>query len=57
MTTLNGLPQSCVVNDCITEFIGIDTFNGDGWNHGAKFKFTNCYFRALFNGQQWWGVV
>jgi hypothetical protein len=54
MTTINNLSQSCVVNDCVTEFIGIDTFNGDGWNHGSVWKFTNCYFRALFNGGQWW---
>ncbi len=54
MTTLNNLSQKCIVNDCVTEFIGIDTFNGDGWNHGSVWKFTNCYFRALFNGGQWW---
>jgi hypothetical protein len=54
MTTVNNLPQTCIVNDCVTEFIGIDTFNGDGWNHGSVWKFTNCYFRALFNGGQWW---
>jgi hypothetical protein len=54
MTTVGGLAQKCVVNDCVTEFIGIDTFNGDGWNHGSVWKFTNCYFRSLFNGSQWW---
>jgi len=54
MTTVGGLAQSCTVNDCVTEFIGLDTFNGDGWTKGAKFKFTNCYFRALFQGTQWW---
>ena len=54
MTTVRGLSQKCIVNDCITEFIGIDTFNGDGWNHGSVWKFTNCYFRALFSGGQWW---
>ncbi len=54
MSTVLNLPQSCVVNDCVTEFIGLDTFNGDGWTKGAKFKFTNCYFRALFQGSQWW---
>jgi hypothetical protein len=56
MTTVNNLSQKCIVNDCVTEFIGIDTFNGDGWNHGSVWKFTNCYFRALFNGSQWWGA-
>ncbi|MGA9120391.1 MAG: T9SS type A sorting domain-containing protein [Bacteroidota bacterium] len=56
MTTVNNLQQSCVVNDCVTEFIGIDTFNGDGWNHGSIWKFTNCYFRALFNAGQWWAA-
>ncbi len=56
MTTVNNLAQKCIVNDCVTEFIGIDTFNGDGWNHGSVWKFTNCYFRALFNGGQWWGA-
>jgi hypothetical protein len=54
MTTVNNLAQKCIVNDCITEFIGIDTFNGDGWNHGSIWKFTNSYFRSLFNGGQWW---
>ena len=54
LTTVNGLPQECVVNDCVTEFIGIDTFNGNAWTAGAKWKFTNCYFRAFFSGLQWW---
>jgi hypothetical protein len=56
MTTVNYLAQKCIVNDCVTEFIGFDTFNGDGWNHGSVWKFTNCYFRALFNGALWWGA-
>lgn len=54
MTTVNSLKQECRVNDCVTEFIGIDTFNGDGWTNGAKWFFTNCYFRAFFSGGQWW---
>jgi hypothetical protein len=54
MTTVNNLPQSCIVNDCIAEFPNLDTFNGDGWNHGSVWKFTNCYFRNFFNGGQWW---
>jgi hypothetical protein len=54
MTTTNNLSQSCVVNDCIVEFPYLDTFNGDGWNHGSVWKFTNCYFRNFFNGSQWW---
>ncbi len=54
MTTKNNLSQSCIVNDCIVEFPNLDTFNGDGWNHGSVWKFTNCYFRNFFNGGQWW---
>jgi hypothetical protein len=54
MTTVNNMSQCVVVNDCVTEFVGFDIFNADGWTHGATFKFTNSYFRALFSSGQWW---
>jgi hypothetical protein len=49
------LPQSVNVNNCLFEFIQLDTFSCDAYTGGAKFKFTNCYFRNLFNTNQWWG--
>jgi hypothetical protein len=54
-TTLNGLPQSVNVNNCLFEFINLDTFSCDGYTEGAKFRFTNSYFRNLFHKDQWWG--
>jgi hypothetical protein len=54
-STANGLPQSVDVNDCLFEFIQLDTFSCDGYTDGAKFRVTNCYFRNLFNTNQWWG--
>ena len=50
-----GLPQSVDVNNCLFEFIQLDTFSCDGYTNGAKFRFTNSYFRNLFNVNQWWG--
>jgi hypothetical protein len=54
-STANNLPQYVDVNDCFFEFMMLDTFSSDGYTAGAKFKFTNCYFRNLFNPNQWWG--
>jgi hypothetical protein len=54
-STANKLPQSVSVNNCLFEFIQLDTFSCDGYTDGAKFKFTNSYFRNLFNVNQWWG--
>ena len=42
-------------DNCVFEFINLDTFSMDGYNMGAKFRFTNCYFRNLFCASQWWG--
>jgi hypothetical protein len=49
-STANGLPQSVDVNDCLFEFIQLDTFSCDAYTGGAKFRFTNSYFQG-----QWWG--
>ena len=54
-TTKNNLPQSVDVNNCFFEFISLDTFSCDAYTGGAKFRFTNSYFRNLFNPDQWWG--
>ena len=54
-STANGLPQSVSVNNCLFEFISLDTFSCDGYTNGAAFKFTNCYFRNYFNVNEWWG--
>ena len=54
-TTKNNLPQSVDVNNCFFEFISLDTFSCDAYTGGAKFRFTNSYFRNLFNPNQWWG--
>jgi len=54
-STLNHLPQSVSVNNCLFEFINLDTFSCDGYTDGAIFKFTNSYFRNLFDPNQWWG--
>jgi hypothetical protein len=54
-STANGLPQSVEVNNCLFEFIYLDLFSCDGYTDGAKFKFTNSYFRNFFNKNQWWG--
>ena len=54
-STANGLPQFVDCDNCVFEFISLDTFSCDGYTTGAKFRFTNCYFRNLFNSNQWWG--
>jgi hypothetical protein len=60
--TSNSLPQSLTIDNCVFEFCNIDLFDctsGDsktgGWPNGAKFKFTNSYFRNMFYQGQWWG--
>ena len=53
--TANNLPQFVDCNNCFFEFIQLDSFSMDGYTNGAKFRFTNCYFRNLFNVNQWWG--
>jgi Secretion system C-terminal sorting domain len=53
--TANSLPQFVDCNNCFFEFIQLDSFSMDGYTNGAKFRFTNCYFRNLFNVNQWWG--
>jgi hypothetical protein len=56
MSTDVGVPQSVVANNCLFEFAPtLDWFNTDAWHYGAKFKFTNCYWRDQFYGAQWWG--
>ncbi len=42
-------------DNCVFEFIEIATFSCNGYTNGAKLRFTNCYFRDLQNGIQWWG--
>jgi Secretion system C-terminal sorting domain len=54
-TTKNNLSQSVDVNNCFFEFISLDTFSCDAYTGGARFRFTNSYFRNLFNPNQWWG--
>jgi hypothetical protein len=54
-STLNHLPQSVSVNNCLFEFIQLDTFSCNGYTDGAIFKFTNSYFRNLFDPNEWWG--
>ena len=54
-STALGLPQSVSANDCLFEFCSLATFSCDGYTNGAKFRFTNCYFRNMFNPNQWWG--
>ena len=54
-STADGLPQSVSVNNCLFEFISLSLFSCDGYTNGAKFRFTNCYFRNFFNPNQWWG--
>jgi hypothetical protein len=54
-STANKLPQFVDCEDCMFEFISLDTFSMDGYTNGAKFRFENCYFRNLFAGNQWWG--
>jgi hypothetical protein len=53
-STANNLPQSVDVNNCLFEFIQLDTFSCDAYSSGAKFKFTNSYFRNYFFRGQWW---
>jgi Secretion system C-terminal sorting domain len=55
-STSNKLPQFVNVNNCFFEFMFLDTFSCDGYSAGAKFKFTNCYFRNYFYPGQWWGA-
>jgi len=43
------------VDNCVFEFISLDTFSCDGYTTGAKFRFTNTYFRNIFCASQWWG--
>jgi Secretion system C-terminal sorting domain len=43
------------VDNCVFEFISLDTFSCDGYTTGAKFRITNSYFRNLFCESQWWG--
>jgi len=43
------------VDNCVFEFISLDTFSCDGYTTGAKFRFTNSYFRNIFCSSQWWG--
>jgi len=54
--------QSLEINNCLFEFSNIDLFDCTnetgaigGWPYGAKFRFTNSYFRNLFSSGQWWG--
>jgi hypothetical protein len=54
-TTSGGLPQSVEVNNCLFEFASLELFQCDGYTDGAKFRFTNSYFRNFFNPNQWWG--
>ena len=54
-STANRLPQFIDVNNCLFEFIYLDTFSCDGYTYGAKFKFRNTYFRNYFYPGQWWG--
>jgi hypothetical protein len=54
-STANHLPQSVNVNNCLFEFISLAVFSCDGYTAGAKFRFTNCYFRNMFNPNSWWG--
>jgi hypothetical protein len=51
----NALPQSVSVNNSFFEFIQLDTFSCDAYTNGAKFFFTNSYFRNYFYSGQWWG--
>ena len=60
--TANHLPQSLSINNCLFEFCNVDLFQCSdepgaigGWAYGAKFRFTNSYFRNLFHPSQWWG--
>jgi Secretion system C-terminal sorting domain len=54
-STANKLPQFVDCENCLFEFISLDTFSMDGYTNGAKFRFVNCYFRNLFAANQWWG--
>jgi hypothetical protein len=54
-STTNDLPQSVDVNDCLIEFMSLDFVSCDGYTAGAKFRFTNSYFRNFFVANQWWG--
>jgi len=60
--TIKDVPQELRVNNCFFEFAGTDIFDCTdeanaigGWPYGAKFFFTNSYFRNLFHPDQWWG--
>ncbi|HTY00100.1 MAG TPA: T9SS type A sorting domain-containing protein [Bacteroidota bacterium] len=53
-STVNNQAQSLLVNDCVVELLGFDFVTAQDWNHGATCRITNCYFRAMFTGQQWW---
>jgi hypothetical protein len=60
--TANQGPQSLTLDNCLFEFCNLDLFDCTnesgaigGWPYGAKFFITNCYFRNMFNGTQWWG--
>ena len=55
MSTANDLPQSATFINSVFEFSNIDILECNGWNKGAKFKISNCYFRNLFYAGQWWG--
>jgi len=57
--TADSVPQSLTVHNCLFEFSNIDLFDCSdepgaigGWPFGAKFRFTNSYFRNMFNPHQ-----
>jgi len=59
--TRNLLPQGLILDNDLFEFSNIDIFDCTnesgaigGWPYGAKFFITNCYFRNLFEPNQWW---
>ena len=59
--TIKDVPQELRVNNCFFEFAGTDIFDCTdeanaigGWPYGAKFFFTNSYFRNMFDSGQWW---
>jgi len=59
--TIKDVPQELRVNNCFFEFAGTDIFDCTdesgaigGWPYGAKFFFTNSYFRNMFDTGQWW---
>ena len=54
-STANNLPQFVDVDNCMFEFVSLEWFSCNGYTNGAKFRFTNCYFRNLFNQDTWFG--